>query len=85
MSISYKELKEAVKALNNTEIEELETLRSVGVKRAILEQQFIEQVEKVARYISPKFGASRRNCCGSTKPAGRLKRWPRIMKMICRI
>ena len=48
MNVSYKELKEAVKALNGLEIEELNVLRSVGVKRAILEQQFIEEVEKIA-------------------------------------
>jgi hypothetical protein len=48
MAISFKELRDAVKALNNMEIEDLNTLRSVGVKRVILEQQFIEEVERLA-------------------------------------
>jgi hypothetical protein len=46
--ISYKELKDAVKALNALDIEDLNVLRSVGVKRTILEQQFIEEVERIA-------------------------------------
>jgi len=46
--VTYKELKDAVKALNALEIEDLNVLRSVGVKRTILEQQFIEEVERVA-------------------------------------
>ena len=48
MAISFKELRDAVKALNSMEIEDLNTLRSVGVKRVILEQQFIEEVERLA-------------------------------------
>lgn len=48
MSITYKVLKEAVNALNSLEIEDLQVLRVIGVKKAILEQQFIEEVERIA-------------------------------------
>jgi len=46
--VTFKELREAVKALNGMEVEDLNVLRTVGVKKVILEQQFIEEVEKLA-------------------------------------
>lgn len=46
--VTFKQLREAVKALNAMEVEDLNVLRTVGVKKVILEQQFIEEVEKLA-------------------------------------